>query len=77
MKANVTAATRQLCGSIFTSPARTLGSKQRESSMTETEESAMKDENSFTSNFTSDADTEAEPIEADPKSGDSPAKCHE
>ena len=45
--------------------------------MTETEESAMKDENSFTSNFTSDADTEAEPIEADPKSGDSPAKCHE
>ena len=51
MKANVTAATLLLCGSIFTSPTRTcfwhrsLGSTQKQRSMAETEESAMEDEN--------------------------------
>ena len=45
------------------------GSKQRQSSMAETEESAMEDENNMTSNITSDADTEAEPQEAEPKRG--------
>ena len=70
MKENVPAATLLLCGSIFTSPARTrlwhrsLGSKQRQSSMVETEESAMDDENhitsNITSNITSDTNTEAE-----------------
>ncbi len=69
MKANVTAATLLLCGSIFTSPARTrlrhwsLGSKQRQSSMAEAEESAMESENNVTSNVSSDSDTETEPQE--------------
>ena len=65
MKVNVTAA--MLCGSIFMSPARTrfrhrsLRSQQRQSSMGETEVSAMEGENNVTSNVTSDGDTEAEP----------------
>ena len=69
MKSNVTAATLLLCGSIFTSPARTrllhqsLGSEQKQSSMAEMEESAMEDENNVTSNVTSYADTEAVPQE--------------
>ena len=69
MKANVTAAMLLLCGSIFTSPARTrfrhrsLRSKRRQSSMVEMEETTMEDENNVTSNVTSDADTEAEPQE--------------
>ena len=69
MKVNVTAATLLLCGSIFTSPTRTcfqhpsLGSKQRQRSMAETEESAMEDKNNVTTNVTSDADMEADPQE--------------
>ena len=75
MKANVTAETLLLCCCIFTSPARSrlrhrsLGSKQRQSSMAETEESATEDENNITSKVTSDTDTEAEPQEAEPKRG--------
>ena len=52
-EANVTAATLLLSGSIFTSPTRTLlwhwspGSKQRQSSMAETEETAMEDKNDY------------------------------
>ena len=67
MEANVTAATLLLCGSIFKSHAETrlrhwsLRSKQRHSSMAETEESAMQDENNITSSVTSDTDREAEP----------------
>ena len=67
MKANVTAATLLLCGGTFTSPARTclqhrsLRSKQRQSSMAETKESAMEDENNMNSNITSDVDTDTEP----------------
>ena len=67
MEANVTAATLLLCGSIFKSHAETrlrhwsLGSKQRQSSMAETEDSAMQDENNITSSVTSDTDGEAEP----------------
>ena len=42
---------------------RSLGSKQRQSSMAETEESTTEDKNNFTTNGMSDGDTEAEPQE--------------
>ena len=45
----------------FKTKHRSLGSKQRQSSMAEMEESTMEDKNNVTSNLTSDADTEAEP----------------
>ena len=66
MKVNIIAATLLLYGSVSMSPTRTrlqhwsLGSKQRQSSMAETE-IAMEDKNNVTSNITLDGDTDAEP----------------